>query len=177
MKKAVFCLARDRCHAYVIVRDLLKTGFQDSEISLLVSEVRESHHPIGHEKHTKAPVCAALGSLVVGIIGGAFGFLSGTGVIALPHATTMLDIGPVYAALSCATIGGSIGYLLGVAIGLTMPEYVVRSYEPSVREANALLSVHVENTYDEKKAIEVFEQTGAEGIGAAPEETFISGSI
>lgn len=173
MKKAIICLAKNRCHAHVILRDLLRIGFENNEISVLLPDERFGNHPMGYEKHTKALSCAAAGSLVGSLMGCFYGLIEGMGIFALSFSASLSAIGPAYAALSCSAIVGSVGLILGSLVGLNIPEYVVCCYESSLHEGRPLLSIHVDNPYDEKKAIESLEKTGAEDIAATPEEVFV----
>jgi hypothetical protein len=56
-----------------------------------------------------------------------------------------------------------------------IPEYEAKRYEGKVRSGNILISVHVENGDEARRARQIFEQQSAEDIAAAGEEA-VAGS-
>src|SRR5688500_692941 len=174
MPKSVFCIARDEAQACRIVDLLKNNGFSDNDVSVLLSD-RQGTRDFAHEKHTKAPEGATTGVATGGILGGAVGWLAGIGAIAIPGIGALIAAGPILAALSGAAIGAAAGGLTGALIGLGIPEYEAKRYEGKVRSGNILISVHVENGDEARRARQIFEQQNAEDIASAGEEA-VAGS-
>ena len=61
MSKAVFCIARTRSEAELIVNDLKSAGFSPSDISVLFPDTQGSRD-FAHEQHTKLPEGATTGA-------------------------------------------------------------------------------------------------------------------
>jgi hypothetical protein len=172
--KSVFCIARDETQACRIVDDLKTNGFSDNDVSVLLSD-RQGTRDFAHEKNTKAPEGATTGVATGGILGGALGWLAGIGALAIPGIGPLIAAGPIMAALSGAAIGAAAGGLTGALIGLGIPEYEAKRYEGKIRSGNILISVHVDDGDESRRAREIFDRNRAEDIAAAGEET-IAGS-
>src|SRR5215203_3930352 len=67
-KSSVFCIAKSHSQAEQIVERLQTSGFDSSEISVLLPDT-EGKHDIGHVKATKAPEGATTGGIVGGLVG------------------------------------------------------------------------------------------------------------
>jgi hypothetical protein len=167
--RAVFCLARDYNHASRIVEDLKNAGFSNNDISVLMPD-KASTREFAHEKETKAPEGATAGVLSGGAIGGVLGWLTGIGALAIPGLGPFIAAGPIMAALSGAAVGGATGGVVGALIGMGIPEYEAKRYESRVKEGGTLISVHSDTAEETRRAKEIFERAGAEGIASSGEE-------
>jgi hypothetical protein len=67
-KSSVFCIAKSASQAEQIVEDLQSSGFDTSEISVLMPDTG-GKHDFGHVKATKAPEGATTGATAGGVIG------------------------------------------------------------------------------------------------------------
>jgi hypothetical protein len=132
---------------------------------------KESTREFAHEKQTKAPEGATTGALTGGAIGGVLGWLTGIGALAIPGLGPFIAAGPIMAALSGAAVGGATGGLVGALIGMGIPEYEAKRYESRVKEGGVLISVHSDNAEETRRAKEIFERAGAEGIASSGEES------
>src|SRR5215472_15783993 len=133
MEKAVFCLARNESQAAKIVDDLKLAGFSNNDVSVLMPD-KSGTRDFAHEHHTKAPEGATTGGVVLGVIGGALGWLAGIGSLAIPGLGPFIAAGPIMAALGGAAAGGAIGGIAGALIGMGIPEYEAKRYEGKVKE-------------------------------------------
>lgn len=167
-QRAVFGLARDEEHTSRIVENLKTAGFSNNDISVLMPDKRSTRE-FAHEKGTKAPEGTATGALTGGAIGGVLGWLTGIGALAIPGLGPFIAAGPIMAALSGAAVGGTAGGLVGALIGMGIPEYEAKRYESRVKEGRALISVHSENSEEARRAKEILERAGAEGISSTGE--------
>jgi len=167
-QRAVFGLARDEEHASRIVQDLKVGGFSSNDISVLMPD-KQSTRDFAHSKETKAPEGATTGAVTGGALGGVLGWLTGIGALAIPGLGPFIAAGPIMAALSGAAVGGAAGGLVGALIGMGIPEYEAKRYEAKVKEGRALISVHSEDSDEARRAKEILERDGAEGISSSGE--------
>ena len=175
MSKAVFCLARDREHASSIVDQLKNAGFPNTDISVLMSDKRDSRE-FAHEKETKAPEGAVTGAVTGGAVGGVLGWLLGIGALSIPGLGPFIAAGPIMAALSGTAVGAAAGGITGALIGMGIPEYEAKRYEQNVKEGKVLVSVHADDSEEVHRAKEIFERAGAEDISTAEEEGSAKGA-
>jgi hypothetical protein len=166
--KAVFGLAKTEAQASRIVEDLRVAGFSANDVSVLLPD-KSGTRDFAHEHHTKAPEGAAAGGAVVGVLGGALGWLAGIGSLAIPGLGPFIAAGPIMAALGGAAAGGAIGGIAGALIGLGIPEYEAKRYEGKVKEGNILISVHTTKSDERSRAKEIFDRNKAEDISSTSE--------
>jgi len=163
-------LARDEEHASRIVENLKLAGFSSNAISVLMPDKRTTRD-FAHEKQTKAPEGAATGALTGGAVGGVLGWLTGIGALAIPGLGPFIAAGPIMAALGGAAVGGATGGLVGALIGMGIPEYEAKRYESMVKAGRALISVHSDNSDETRRAKEILEAAGAEGVASSGESS------
>lgn len=162
-KTSVFCIADSRTQAERIVENLQSSGFNSSEISILLPDT-EGSHDIGHVKATKAPEGATTGAATGGVTGGVLGLLAGIGALAIPGVGPFIAAGPIMAALSGAAIGATTGGVVGGLIGLGIPEIEAKRYEEKLKTGNYLIAVHAHDSDEEKRAKEIFKAANASDI-------------
>src|SRR6202140_660018 len=167
---AVFGIYRNSADAERAVDALVRAGFSNQDISVLLPD-RQSSKKFSHEKNTKAPEGTTTGVVSGGAIGGTLGLLAGIGALAIPGLGPFIAAGPIMGALAGAGGGGAIGSLVGALVGMGIPEYEAKRYEGRVKDGGVLLSVHCETSEEIDRAKEVFEQTGAEDISSAGEKS------
>jgi len=149
--------------------DTLKAeGFRNTDISLLFPE-NVGTKDFAHEKGTKAPEVAATGAGTGAVVGGALGWLTGIGALAIPGLGPFIAAGPIMAALAGAGVGGAVGGLTGALIGMGIPEYEAKRYEGRVKQGSILLSIHCDDSAWTKKAKAILERTGAEDVSSTGE--------
>jgi hypothetical protein len=166
--KAVFCLAKTEPQAARIVEDLRLAGFSNNDVSVLFPD-KSGTRDFAHEHHTKAPEGAMTGGAVMGVLGGAVGWLAGIGSLAIPGLGPFIAAGPIMAALGGAAAGGALGGLAGALIGMGIPEYEAKRYEGKVKEGNFLISVPTEKSEERSRAKEIFERDKAEDVSSTSE--------
>jgi uncharacterized membrane protein len=165
-KSSVFCIAKSASQAEQIVEDLQSSGFDVSEISVLMPDTG-GKHDFGHVKATKAPEGATTGATAGGVTGGVLGLLAGIGALAIPGVGPFIAAGPIMAALSGAALGATTGGLVGGLIGLGIPEIEAKRYEEKLRNGNFLIAVHAEDSDQVDRAKEIFKSAGAEDISTS----------
>jgi len=189
MKKAVFGLAANNEQACRIVDQLISSGFQREDISVLCADqhksramktklgdiseeayTERSQGGLSTENTTKAPEGATTGATAGGILGGSLGLLAGIGSLAIPGLGPFIAAGPIMAALSGSAIGGSLGLLIGSLVGAGIPEYEAKRYEAGLKEGHILISVHTDSDEEIKRAKEIMEHEDVTDISSANEK-------
>jgi hypothetical protein len=167
---AVFAIFRDRSHAEGGVESLLRAGFREADISVLLAD-NVGTKDFAHEKHTKAPEGAATGASAGVLIGGTLGLLAGIGAIGIPGLGPFIAAGPIMAALAGAGSVGVAGGLLGAVIGLGIPEFEAKRYEGLIKEGRTLLSVHCDDGDWVSRAKDALKGVGGQDISSTSEAT------
>ena len=165
---AVFGIYSSGDHAERAVDTLLKAGFANQDISVLLPDTRSTRE-FAHVKETKAPEGTATGATAGGVIGGALGVLAGVGALAIPGLGPFIAAGPIMAGLAGLGVGGAVGGLVGALIGMGIPEYEAKRYEGRVKNGGTLLSVHCDTSGQIERAKDVLKATGAEDIASTGE--------
>ncbi|BBA36751.1 putative uncharacterized protein [Methylocaldum marinum] len=168
MEKAVFCIARTRDQAELIIDRLRSAGFSNNDISVLFPD-KSTTKDFAHEQHTKAPEGATTGGVTGMGVGAILGWLAGLGTLAIPGVGPFVAAGPIMSALSGAAIGGATGGLVGALVGMGIPEYEAKRYEGKIKNGNILISVHTDDSQERSKVKEIFERANAEDIAVTGE--------
>src|SRR5215475_1083931 len=165
---AAFGIYRDRISVDNAVDALKVAGYRNTDISVLFPE-NIGTKDFAHEKHTKAPEGATAGAGAGIVLGGALGWLTGIGALAIPGLGPFIAAGPIMAALAGAGVGGTVGGIVGALVGMGIPEYEAKRYEGRIKSGGILLSVHCDNSEWTKKAKQILEDTGAEDVSSTGE--------
>lgn len=166
--KAVFGIYESRMTVENAVDRLKTDGFAANEISVLMPE-RGGSEKFAHEKATKAPEGATTGAGTGLVVGGTLGWLVGIGALAIPGVGPFIAAGPILALMAGAGAGATLGGIAGGLIGMGIPEYEAKRYETIVKDGGILLSVHVGDDEQLKKAKLALEQTGGRDISSTSE--------
>src|SRR5262245_7525159 len=165
---AVFGIYPTRRSVEGAVDTLKAEGFRNTDISVLLPE-NEGTKDLAHAKQTKAPEGATAGAGAGAVVGGALGWLTGIGALAIPGLGPFIAAGPIMSALAGIGVGGALGGLTGALVGLGIPEYEAKRYEGRIKKGGILLSVHCDDSKWVDRAKNVLERTGAEDISSAGE--------
>lgn len=165
---AVFGIYRNRENVEGAVQALKNADFRNTDISVLFSE-NVGTKDFAHEKHTKLPEGSSAGAGTGAVIGGALGWLTGIGALAIPGVGPFIAAGPIVTMLAGIGAGGVLGGITGALVGMGIPEYEAKRYEGRIKEGGILLSVHCDNADWKKRAMEILKQTGAGDIAAEGE--------
>src|SRR5881227_3859561 len=167
-KSSVFCIAKSASQTEQIVENLQNSGFDVSEISVLMPDTG-GKHDFGHVKASKAPEGATTGAVAGGVTGGVLGLLAGIGALAIPGVGPFIAAGPIMAALSGAAVGAATGGIVGGLIGLGIPEIEAKRYAEKLEKGNYLIAVHTDESEDVDRAKKIFKAAGAEDISTVSE--------
>src|ERR1700686_2654663 len=165
---AVFGIYRNSADAERAVDALVRAGFSNQDISVLLPD-KQSSKEFAHEKNTKAPEGTTTGVASGGVIGGTLGLLAGIGALAIPGLGPFIAAGPIMGALAGLGVGGAVGGLIGALVGMGIPEYEAKRYEGRIKAGGVLLSVHCDTSEQITLAKDILKQTGAEDISASGE--------
>ena len=165
---AVFGIYRNRQNVEEAVQSLKNADFRPTDISVLFSE-NLGTKDFAHEKHTKLPEGASAGVGTGVVIGGALGWLTGIGALAIPGVGPFIAAGPIVSLLAGIGAGSVIGGIAGALVGMGIPEYEAIRYEGRIKEGGILLSVHCDDSDWKNRAMDLLKQTGAIDIGAEGE--------
>lgn len=168
MKKAVMCIVQSRAAAEMIVGQLQSAGFSNNDISVLFPN-KAGTKDFAHEHNTKAPEGAVAGAGAGGVLGGTVGLLAGIGALAIPGLGPFIAAGPLLAALSGAAAGAAVGGITGALVGMGIPEIEAKRYEGKIKGGNLLISVHSENSDEQKRAEAIFKTANAQDICSTTE--------
>jgi hypothetical protein len=169
-KTAVFGLYHSRLQAELSVEQLLRAGFSNDDVSVLMQD-SQSTKEFAHEKNTKAPEGTTTGVAAGGVVGGTLGLLAGIGALAIPGVGPFIAAGPIMATLAGLGVGGAVGGLIGALVGMGIPEYEAKRYAGQIKEGGVLLSVHCDTSEEITKAKELLKHTGAQDISSSGEST------
>ena len=167
-KNAVFCIVKNRDQAETIVDALKSAGFLSTDISVLLPDTSGTRD-FAHEQNTKAPEGATTGVVAGMGTGAILGWLAGIGTLAIPGVGPFIAAGPIMAALGGAAVGGATGGVIGALVGMGIPEYEAKHYDGKISQGNTLISVHTDDSKEEKKVREIYERQGAEDIKSTSE--------
>src|SRR5580693_3413315 len=103
---AVFGIYKNSSLAEQAVDRILKAGFSNNDISVLLPDAQSSKE-FAHEKNTKAPEGTTTGVTTGGVVGGALGLLAGIGALAIPGVGPFIAAGPIMGALAGLGVGGA----------------------------------------------------------------------
>ena len=167
---AAFAIFKNRSNVERAVEALKSAGFLNTDISVLFPD-KAGTKDFAHEKATKAPEGATTGGATGAVLGGTLGWLVGIGSLAIPGVGPFIAAGPIMAALAGAGIGTAVGGLAGALVGMGIPEYEAKRYEGIVKDGGILLSVHCDSSDMTKRAKEILDSVGGEGIASTAESS------
>src|SRR6516165_5043166 len=165
---AVFGIYSQKSNLESALNELKVAGFRHEDISVLFPDNLGSKE-LATVKTTKAPEGATVGAGSGAVIGGALGWLTGIGALAIPGLGPFIAAGPIMATLAGIGVGGAVGGFSGLLIGLGLPEYEAKHYEARMQKGGILLSVNCESSEEIDRAKRIMERAGAEGISVVSE--------
>jgi len=164
MAKLITGIFHTRSSAMLAVEDLMRHGFLQDDISLLMSETTRGREFIVDET-TKAPEGLAAGAAIGGAIGALALGLTAVGLVAAP-AVGVFVTGQWLAALAGFGAGALGGGLIGGLIGLGIPEHEAELYRGEIEKGGILLGLYTMDEERAKEAHRLLEANGAEHVKA-----------
>jgi hypothetical protein len=166
--KTVVALYDEMIDAQAAVNELVRSGFNRSDISLIASN-RWEDEPVANDLSatdsdtiTSADQLGAdvtAGMVTGGALGGLGGVLLGLGALAIPGFGPIIAAGPLVAGLAGAGIGAAVGGLVGALVNWGVPPEEAEIYAESVRRGGILVGLKTDEA-NADKAIGIMNQFG-----------------
>ncbi len=159
--KTVVGLYEDIADAQAAINDLVRSGFDRANISLVASNrwgdekksmaaVNTGNEPMTDPGQMGSDVAA--GMATGGVVGGLGGVLLGLGALAIPGFGPIIAAGPLVAGLAGAGIGAAVGGLVGALVNWGVPANEAELYAESVRRGGILVGLKTEESRAEQAA-------------------------
>jgi len=161
MAKTVIGLFDNLGDAQRVVQELVDSGFQREDISLISREGDQYITERGDERTSGAVMGAGAGAAV----GGLGGLLVGLSALAIPGVGPVIAAGPLATTLAGATLGAAAGGILGALTDMGVPEEEAHYYAEGVRRGGVLVSVETDD-YMADRAAELMGRYGAVDLDA-----------
>jgi hypothetical protein len=165
---SVMGIYTDRTTVSDAINVLHKAGYRPTDISVLSSD-NQGSKDFGHEKRTKALEGAATGTAAGAVIGAVLAWLVSIQTVTITFLGPLVAAGPVLAVLAGAGAGGTLGWIVGLLVGLRRPEYVAKRYVGRIRRGGILVSVHCDSQEWCDRAKKTLRDTGASNISSGSE--------
>ncbi|MEX2362425.1 MAG: hypothetical protein WD597_02325, partial [Balneolaceae bacterium] len=160
-------LFRDRKDAEDAYNGLLKHGFTEHDITLIMSEDTRKEYFDKEGENTemgnKAMEGTGAGSAIGGTVGAAVGIIAAVGSSIVVPGLGLAIAGPIAGGLAGAGAGGLTGGLIGALVGAGIPEDKAKLYKEEIKNGGIVVGVKPRNEKD-TDYIETEWQTRAEEI-------------
>lgn len=165
---SIYCLVQSHAQAARIADRLRASGFSANDVSALLPD-NQGTREFAHQNSTKPAEGAAIGAGTGPVLGGALGWLSGIGTLAIPGVGPLIAAGPILATLAGVATGGVVGGLAGVLVSMSVSEYEAHRYQGKLQEGNILIAVHATDSEQAARARQIFADEDAETISTVAE--------
>lgn len=157
--KTVVGLYENITDAQEAINDLVRSGFDRADISLIASKrwaderqgmavVDGEDDMIVNADQLGSDVAAGLAT--GGVVGGLGGVLMGLGALAIPGVGPIIAAGPLVAGLAGAGIGAAVGGLVGALVNWGVPPADAELYTESVRRGGILVGLKTDESQVER---------------------------
>jgi hypothetical protein len=143
MSKTVVGLLDDREDVEIVVTELVDSGFERNDISVMATDTRGEYVTETGSGETASG--AVTGAGVGAAAGGIGGLLFGLAGLAIPGIGPIVAAGPIAAALGGAGIGALAGGALGALASMGVPKEEAEYYAEGVRRGGVLIAVKTED--------------------------------
>src|SRR5215217_3655155 len=162
MAKTVVGLFDTAAEAQSVVQELVNSGFERADISLVANNSKGEYGNYNEVGSTGSSTAEGAGAGAVGggVLGGVLGLLVGVGALAIPGIGPVLAAGPLAAALGTAGastlvgagVGAATGGIVGGLVGLGIPEEDAGMYAEGVRRGGTLVTAQVADNLADRAA-------------------------
>jgi hypothetical protein len=136
--------------------------YRNTAVSVLFPDKRCT--TFAQEKKTNASEGLTGGSRIGAVVGGAFGWLTGSGTFTFPGLESLMASGPIVAAMAGVGVGGVVGGILSTLVDLRIRAHRARRDEERRKSGGFLLSVHCDDTDWARRAEMILKNTGADAV-------------
>jgi len=156
--RLIICAAEGRSQANRIIGHLINGGFAEDTVSVLFADKKAT----GNTQRKKRSGAAMMATAGVGaLLGGAFVWLNGMGVLSVPKLGSLIIAGvPLAAAMGRLSHGGVAVALENLGLSKTEADF----FEASVGEGKILISVSVSGNFEAIAASRVIRAIGVQSI-------------
>jgi hypothetical protein len=162
MAKLVTALFRSRAAAMLAMEDLVRHGYSQDDISLLMSESTRGREFKVNEA-TKAPEGMATGAAIGGALGALLLGLTAVGTIVAPG-LGLVAAGHWLTALAGFGAGALGGGLIGGLAGMGIPEHEAEIYRGELEKGGILLGIFAPTDERAREAQRLMEANNAEHL-------------
>lgn len=161
----VSAVFKTRKQAEDALHQLDKAGFNDNQVSFVMSEATRDSYIKEIKDTNKADEGIAVGASLTGLAGAVAGMLMAAGAIAIPGLNVIVT-GALVSSLAGLGAGALAGGLVGGLIGAGIPEHEAKMYAGEIERGNFLVSVQTQTKQEEQTVREIFSQNSADRIAA-----------
>lgn len=161
--KLVTGLYKSKVAAEAAVDAILKHGFRQDDISVLMSDATRSKE-FALQTRSHAAEGLGIGGAVGGAVGAVLAAIAAVGTTLFLPGINLVIAGPIAAALAGAGAGGATGGLIGALIGAGIPEYRAKVYEAGLRGGGILIGVEARSDEEVDRLEELLDELGAEHV-------------
>jgi len=162
MAKLITGIFTSRSSAMLAVEDLIRHGFSQDDISLLMSETTRGREFLVDE-HTKSPEGLATGAAIGGVLGAIALGLTSVGMVAAPG-LGIFAVGTWLSMLAGFGAGALSGGLIGGLVGLGVPEHEAELYRGEIEKGGILLGLFAADNDRAAEAQRLLEANGGAHI-------------
>lgn len=164
MTKTVTAIFRTRQTTEEALRQLEAAGFNDKNISVLMSDdTRKTAFKL--VENSKADEGMAAGATFGGVVGAVLATAAGAGVVVLPG-LNLVVAGTIISGLAGLGAGAATGGLIGALVGAGIPEHEAKIYHKEVAGGSCLIAVEARDSDEAKKAEDIFKTLNARSVAA-----------
>lgn len=166
MAKTVVGLMETLGEAQRVVRDLVDSGIERSDIGFMANERHAvpSTAELNESEGEGAASGALAGAGAGAALGGLAGLLLAAAPLAIPGIGPIIAAGPIAAALTGAGIGAVAGGVIGGLTRIGVPEDQAHYYAEGVRRGGILVTVAAESDAQAEQAADIMRRHGAMDI-------------
>jgi hypothetical protein len=165
---SVIGIYSDRATVSEAINVMTKAGYRAADISVLSSD-NQGSKDFAHQKQNKALDGAAIGAAIGAVVGAALAWFISTQPVTVTALGPLVSAGPILAAIAGAGAGGTLGWIVGLLMGMRLTEYVAKRYAGRIVHGGILMSVHCDSPEWCDRAKKTLRDTGARDISAAAE--------
>lgn len=158
---SAFGLYTNTRDAQIAIDQFEKNGFESEDISLLAPE-RSGHHDFVYEQKTSLKDGAVIGAVGGLLFFGFAGFLWGISGRSMVTDDS-LPIWFISTSIGCV-MGLLFGTAAGALVGIGTPQSVAKRYGFYLKEGGTVLTVHLKNKAERKRANQILQATNAQDI-------------
>jgi hypothetical protein len=156
-------ICKTRIAAESAINKITTSGFTRNEISVLMSDARDSKE-FAIETGTHAADGAGIGGAIGFTVGAVLAASTAIGSNLVLPGLGIVIAGPIAAALAGAGAGGVAGSLVGALIGAGVTEHRAKVYNSGLRNGGILLGIEAKDKKEAAKLEQLLEEIGAQHI-------------